>query len=265
VRFGPISGRTDPMSGQPRRVMRTLVLVTAVAGVIGGFSARPAGAYVARVQLANQRFDPPRVEIQLGDSVIWEAGDDGHTVTARDESFDSSDRGLMAEGDQFRWRFRVPGTFAYYCRVHQNRGMVGEVVVIDPSDPTSTTRLTPVTAAATTSTIADDSTTTTAPVTTTSRELATSSTTSLRQATSTTMLPGVPADPQEAPTMNPNAPILTGAGSSVLPDARPAASARRSDAAKKDRLPVVAVVAIAALTLFGGVAGVRTHRRRSAP
>jgi hypothetical protein len=118
-----------------------------------------------------------------------------------------------------------------------------------------------VSAAATTSTTVDDSTTTTAPVTTTSRELATSSTTSLRQATSTTVLPGEPADPQEAPAINPNAPILTGSGTSVLPEAQ--AAARRSEAAKKDRLPEMAVFAIAALTLFGGVVGVRSRRRRS--
>jgi plastocyanin len=239
-----------------------LVLVTGVAGVIGVIPSGPAGAYVERVELASQRFNPARVEIQLGDSVIWEAGDDGHTVTARDGSFDSSDRGLMAEGDQFRWRFRVPGTYAYYCRVHQNRGMVGEVVVIDPAAPTTTTRLTPVTAAATTSTTAAATTETTLPVTTTSRVLATSSTTSLKQVTSTTAPPGVAAVPQEAPAVNPNAPILSGAGSAVLPEAQ--AAARRAEAEKKEhQLPVVAVVAIAALTLFGGVVGVRTHRRRS--
>jgi plastocyanin len=260
VRFGPISGRTVPMNGRAWRVTRALVLVTGVASVVGAVP-RPAGAYVERVELANQRFNPARVQIQLGDSVIWEAADDGHTVTARDGSFDSSDRGLMAEGDQFRWRFRVPGTYAYYCRAHQNRGMVGDVVVIDPAAPTTTTRLTPVTAAATTSTTAAGTTETTLPLTTTSRELATSSTTSLRQATRTTVLPGVPAAPQEAPALNPNAPVLTGAGSAVLPEAQ--AAARRSEAAKRDRLPVVAAVAIAVLTLFGGVVGVRTHRRRS--
>lgn len=237
-----------------------MVLVTGVTGVIGGvLPARPAGAAVERVDIVNQRFNPARIQIQLGDSVIWEAGDDGHTVTARDGSFDSSSRGLMAEGDQFRWRFRVPGTYGYYCRVHQNRGMVGEVVVVDPSAPTSTTRLTPVTAAATTSTTGAV-TATTLPVTTTSRPLATSSTTSLRQVTSTT-LPGDPAQPQEAPAVNPNAPVLTGAGTSVLPEAQ--AAARRSEA-EKDWLPVVAIVTIAALTLgAGGGAAVRARRSRS--
>jgi plastocyanin len=261
VRFGPISGRTVPMSGRVWRVAGALVLVTAVAGVIGVGPARPAGAYVERVELANMRFNPPRVQIQLGDTVIWEAADDDHTVTARDGTFDSSSRGLMAEGDQFRWRFRVPGTYAYFCRVHQNRGMQGEVVVVEPSAPT-TTRLTPVTAAATTSTTAAATTATpaTLPVTTTSRPLATSSTTSLRQATNTTVLPGDPAVPQEPPALNPNAPVLTGAGTSVLPETQ--AAARRAEA-ENDPLPVLALVAVAALTLFGGVVGVRTHRRRS--
>ena len=261
MRFGSISGRTVTMSGRGWRVVGALVLVTGVTGVIGGLPARPAGASVERVEVAKQGFNPARVQIQLGDTVIWEAGDDGHTVTARDGSFDSSSRGLMAEDDQFRWRFRTAGTHAYYCRVHQNRGMVGEVVVVDPSAPTSTTRLTPVTAAATTSTTAAV-TPTTLPVTTTSRPLATSSTTSLRQATNTTVLGGDPAVPQEPPAVNPNAPVLTGAGTSVLPEAQ--AAARRSEA-ENDPLPVVAIVAIGALTLFGGVVGVRTHRRRSSP
>lgn len=247
------------MSGRVWRGAAALVLVTGVIGVIGGVPARPAGAAVEQVEMANQRFSPARVQIQLGDSVIWEAGDDGHTVTARDGSFDSSSRGLMSEGDQFRWRFRLPGTYGYYCRVHQNKGMVGEVMVVDPSAPTSTTRLTPVTAAATTSTTAAV-TATTLPVTTTSRPLATSSTTSLRQATSTTMLGGEPAQPQEAPAVNPNAPVLTGAGTFELPEAQ--AAARRSKA-QKDPLPLMAIVAIAALTLFGGVIGLRTHKRRS--
>ena len=259
MRFGPISARTGRMSGRAWRGGAALALVTGVTGVIGGVPARPAGAFVERVEMGNQRFSPARVQIQLGDSVIWEAGDDGHTVTARDGSFDSSSRGLMVEGDQFRWRFRAPGTYGYYCRVHQNRGMTGEVVVVDPSAPTSTTRLTPVTAAATTSTTAAD-TATTLPVTTTSRPLATSSTTSLQQATSTTLLGGDPAQPQEAPAINPNAPLLTGAGTSVLPEAQ--AAARHSEA-KKEPLPLLAIVAIAALTLFGGVVGARSRRRRS--
>jgi plastocyanin len=246
------------MNGLFRRVGAALVLVGALAIV----SPLPAGAYVTRVDAAEMRFTPARVEIELGDTVIWEAGDDGHTVTARDGSFDSSSRGLMAEGDQFRWRFRAPGTYAYVCRAHQSRGMAGEVVVVDPYAPTtSTTRLlTPVTAAATTSTTAPTATTVvTEPPTTTSRPLATSSSTSPSVATSTTAPVGTPVTPQEPPAINPSAPVVgTAEADANLPGAQ--AAARRTEA-KDDLLPVIVLGAVAVLALFGGVVGVRSRRR----
>jgi plastocyanin len=235
----------------------TLALVTAVAGVIGALPGRPAGAYVERVDMAKTRFDPPRLQVQAGDTVIWEAVDDGHTVSARDGSFDSSSRGLMSEGDQFRWRFRAAGRYAYYCRVHQNRGMQGEILVVDPA--AGTNPLTPMTAAATTSTTAA-ATTTTAPTTTTSRPLATSSTTSLYRATSTTVLEGTPAAPQEPPALNPNAPVLTGSGTSVLPDTQ--AASRRTDAEDGNLVPTIALGAVGVLlVLAGGGAAFRSRGR----
>lgn len=239
------------------------MLVTAVTGVIGVVPGRPAGAAIEQVEMAGTKFNPARLQIQAGDTVVWEAGDDSHTVTARDGTFDSSTRGTMDEGDQFRWRFRAPGTYAYFCRVHHSRGMLGEIVVVDPSAATSTTRLTPVTAAATTSTTAAATATattdTTLPVTTTSRVLATSSTTSLSQITSTTVPAGAPVIPQEPPAINPNAPVLTGSGTSVLPEAQ--AAARRTD--EKDSLaPGIALGVVGALLVAaGGGAALRARGR----
>lgn len=259
MRFRPFSGRTDRMSGLSRRVGAVLVLVTALATV----SPRPAAAYVTRVEMAQMRFDPVKVEIELGDSVIWEAGDDGHTVTARDGSFDSSSRGVMSEGDQYRWRFRTSGTYAYFCRVHGNRGMQGEIVVVDPAAPTtSSTRLTPVTAAATTSTTASPLTTVpTEPATTTSRVLATSSTTSPAMATSTTSPIGQPVVPQEPPAINPSTPVVgTAEADAKLPGAQ--AAAQRT-AARDEFLPLIVLGLVVVLALFGGVIGVRARRRRA--
>ena len=253
------------MTGRLLRGMGALVLVTAVGGVIGAVSTPPAGAATVPVDMANMRFSPARLQVAAGDTVVWEAGDDSHTVTARDGTFDSSTRGTMDEGDQFRWRFRTPGTYAYYCRVHQNRGMQGEIVVVDPSAATSTTRLTPVTAAATTSTTALATTETTLPVTTTSRALATSSTTSLRQITSTTVPGGTPIVPQEPPALNPNAPVLTGSGVAVLPESQ--AAARRSDDGNDSLVPAIALGVVGALLVAaGGGAALRSrHRGRGSP
>jgi plastocyanin len=251
------------MSGSPWRVGVTSVLVAVVVGPLAALAARPASAAVQQVVAAEQRFTPAHLEVTLGDTVDWVAGDDGHTVTARDGTFDSSPRGLMADGDEFRYRFRVPGTFAYYCRVHNSKGMQGEIVVIDPSAPTTTTtRLTPVSAAATTSSTAGATTTTAPPETTTSRPLATSSTTTLAQATATTVLPGTAALPQEAVPMNPNARVVGApVPSADLPESQ--AAARHPGGAGSG--PAAAVVGVGLLAVIGGGAfaarRVRRHRR----
>jgi plastocyanin len=255
VRFRPISGRTVRMSGLSQRVGAAFVLVATLALL----SPKPAEAYVTRVEVAKMQFSPARVQIEMGDSIIWEAADDGHTVTARDGTFDSSSRGLMAAGDQYRWRFRTPGSYAYFCRVHGDRGMKGEIVVVDPT--TTSTRLTPVSAAATTSSTASPLTTApTAPATTTTRPLATSSTTSPAVATSTTALVGTPVAPQEPPAINPSTPVVgTAEADAKLPGAQ--AAAQRS-AADDDLLPLAAIGVVGMLALFGGVMGLRTRRRR---
>jgi plastocyanin len=246
------------MSGAGRRVWVASVLV---AVGLAPLAAGPAHADVERVALGQFRFTPPRVEIAMGDSVIWEAADEGHTVTARDGSFDSSPRGLMAEGDQYRYRFKLPGTFTYFCRVHQARGMVGEIVVVDPSAPapTTTTRLTPVSAPATTA--STDTTATTAPVTTTSRPLATSSTTSMSIATATTAPPGAPASPQEAPVLNPNARVVGSPPLEAgLPEAQ-AAARRSGDSGGPNTGLVLGLVAVATVGLAGGGALLGSKRR----
>jgi plastocyanin len=242
----------------------TSVLVTVVIGPLAALSARPASAAVQQVVAADQRFTPTHLEVTLGDTVDWVAGDEGHTVTARDGTFDSSPRGLMADGDEFRYRFRVPGTFAYYCRVHGSKGMQGEIVVIDPSAPTTTTtRLTPVSAAATTTSTAVTATTAAPATTTTSRPLATSSTTTLAQATATTVLPGTAALPQEAVAMNPNARVVgSPLPSADLPESQAAARSPGGSGASGP----AAAVGVGLLALLGAVAvAVRRRARRRRP
>ena len=247
------------MSGLLQRVGATGVLLT---GVVAALPAGPAGAAVERVQMAGTGFTPARVQIGVGDSVVWEAADGRHTVTARDGSFDSSSRGAMAEGDEYRWRFRIPGTYAYFCRVHRSQGMQGTVVVVDRSAPTTTSRLTPVTAAATTSSTAPTTTTTTAPTTTTTtttRPLATSSTTSRSMATATTEPKVTPIEPQEPPALNPAAPVL-GAGGDALPEAQ--AAARRAEA-EDDPTPYLMAVGLLVVLAAAGAGSVAVRRRRA--
>jgi plastocyanin len=91
------------------------------------------------------RFVPDRVEIQVGQTVVWvnesekvhtvsthpeEATREEHaSVPAGSEHFDSANLG---PGQTFKRTFTVPGVYKYYCHPHQNMAMLGEVVVLEP-------------------------------------------------------------------------------------------------------------------------------------
>ena len=85
-------------------------------------------------------FKPVTLTINPGSTVNWkQIGDQPHSVTAVDGSFDSSpDCGpldsdkCLGEGDAFNFTFEKTGEFQYYCRVHglpDGTGMAGTIVV----------------------------------------------------------------------------------------------------------------------------------------
>ncbi|MGH8972140.1 MAG: plastocyanin/azurin family copper-binding protein [Acidimicrobiia bacterium] len=98
----------------------------------------PARAATA-VALERSRFEPARVSVPAGETVVWTNNDSvGHTVTADDGSFDSHPScgsiggTCMTRGQTFQTTFSKPGTFPYHCRVHGGpggRGMAGTIAV----------------------------------------------------------------------------------------------------------------------------------------
>lgn len=91
----------------------------------GAMSPPPVTAGEGRVIIRGIAYNPPRVEVTVGEELVWSFQDNGleHTVTADDGSFDS---GRLASGE-FSWRFTAPGEVAYHCEVHAT--MKGTVVV----------------------------------------------------------------------------------------------------------------------------------------
>jgi len=91
-------------------------------------------------EIIDTEFKPVTLKVEVGSSVHWkQVGDQPHSVTAVDGSFDSSpDCGpldsdmCLGEGDTFDHVFETAGEFAYYCRVHglpDGTGMFGTVIV----------------------------------------------------------------------------------------------------------------------------------------
>lgn len=88
-------------------------------------AARPASGGPARVTVeavepdqaspTEWGFQPPRVEIRAGDTIVWRnAGSSTHTATADDGSFDLA----LPPGATRERRFEAAGTYAYHCTPH---------------------------------------------------------------------------------------------------------------------------------------------------
>ena len=63
------------------------------------------------------RFEPESLNVKVGDMVTWTNKESAaHSVVADDKSFTSQDR--MKQGDSFSHAFTAPGTFSYFCGIH---------------------------------------------------------------------------------------------------------------------------------------------------
>ena len=70
-------------------------------------------------------FIPATYNIPVGATVVWNNNDSvTHTVTARDNSFDS---GNLSPGDTFQYTFEQSGELEYYCKLHPS--MVGKITI----------------------------------------------------------------------------------------------------------------------------------------
>lgn len=124
---------------------RRLTLVAAV--LVASACSGDDGRVVTLVP--GQRFEPPTITIQAGETVAWPSdATDLHTITAYEESLpagaeyfasggaESEDAargnivaGLIEEGETFEWTFEVAGRYEYFCIPHEDQGMKGVVLV----------------------------------------------------------------------------------------------------------------------------------------
>jgi plastocyanin len=161
-----------------------------------------AGAVNTTVYEQGVQYVQPRITVAVGDTVSWvyessPPGSVGHTVTFGDRDLNPNCPPQLvfndcqrSPGQKVSRTFTTPGSYSYYCKIHQNQGMVGLVVVTAATSSSSTAPN-----SSTTTTTARSSSTTSS-TTTTTRPLATSSTV-LRSSTTTSdtssaLAPGAP-------------------------------------------------------------------------
>ena len=90
-------------------------------------AAAPAGETI-EVAIVNFAFDPPQVEINVGDTVVW-TNQDGVPHTATGQNRDLLQSGTLQPGDTYSQTFTTAGEIPYFCEFHPN--MNGMVIVSD--------------------------------------------------------------------------------------------------------------------------------------
>lgn len=97
----------------------------------------------AKITLTNNlKFRPAKVTVKAGDVVEWRNTSVlVHTVTddpkrvARVADYElpdgaeAFDSGKLKPEASFRHKFKVPGTYKYFCVPHEGAGMIAEVIV----------------------------------------------------------------------------------------------------------------------------------------
>src|SRR5215204_6330575 len=113
-----------------KRLLLVVVLsVSALLMFVPTAAAQDAGVEAVPVQdarsvdIGDNFFDPPDVAVEPGSTITWtNNGDEPHTVTADDGSFDS---GRLNPGDSYTVAFGGQGTVTYHCTIHpEMRGSV---------------------------------------------------------------------------------------------------------------------------------------------
>jgi plastocyanin len=126
----------------PRRVLGPVLVGVGLSVHTGaGASAQVLGPSIS-INIVEPRaqsrwgYAPATRQVAQGTWVTWSnAGQDAHTVTADDGTFDS---GNLDPSEGFAWYFDQDGTWQYTCTLHP--WMVGTIIVGDggaPTDPAS--------------------------------------------------------------------------------------------------------------------------------
>lgn len=105
-----------------RNIILTVIILTAIS------AAKPQHKAVSKIiVMKGMKFVPSKVEVSIGDTVIWmnESGGE-HNVVANDGSFKSS---MLEKGQYYALVFSKTGAYKYYCQPHRIMGMKGLVEV----------------------------------------------------------------------------------------------------------------------------------------
>ena len=119
--------------------MRKLIMSGAVMAAL--MIAGGANAAEVEVKMLNKSadgimvFEPSLVRINPGDTVKFVAADKGHNVETVDNMIPEGSKAFVGKvNEELAITFDKPGVYGYKCKPHYSMGMVGLVVVGNPTN-----------------------------------------------------------------------------------------------------------------------------------
>lgn len=112
-----------------RRFALTLGALAAGSALLLSSGGPPTQAATAQVSIVDFAFSPASATARVGDTVTWtNTGAAPHTTTSDDAVWGSL---TLASGESFSHTFDTPGTYGYFCAIHD--GMRATVTVLGPA------------------------------------------------------------------------------------------------------------------------------------
>jgi plastocyanin len=105
-----------------------------------------AGGKKVTVSIVSNRFDPQVQELAVGDTVEFVCEEGFHTATLyhpdngslpnrTPQGAEAFASGNLSSGNRFEVTLDTAGVYDYFCRPHEDEGMVGSLVVGENTDP----------------------------------------------------------------------------------------------------------------------------------
>jgi hypothetical protein len=122
----PITGGGTPLApGEPGEPVPPLQIEVAIEGSAFNPGILPAPPPDPSSLPPNAPAPAPAPNLPVGTTILWYNIDSvDHTVTARDNSFDS---GRISPNETFEYTFEQSGELEYYCKIHPS--MAGKITI----------------------------------------------------------------------------------------------------------------------------------------
>jgi hypothetical protein len=121
----PITGGGTPLAPGEPDPETPLQIEVIIDGLVFNPAILPAPSPTPSSLPPNAPAPAPAPNLPVGTTIVWYNADSvTHTVTARDNSFDS---GNLSPGDTFQYIFERSDELEYYCKIHPS--MVGKITI----------------------------------------------------------------------------------------------------------------------------------------